>query len=138
MRRTQRLTALVGALLAALAVTAVSLGITRAAPSNTSLPSISGSARDGSILTASPGSWTNSPTGYAYQWLRCDSGGANCGPISGANSVRYTVTTADVSQRLRVTVTASNSGGSGTATSRPTAVVQAVGSAPKNTSPPTI
>jgi hypothetical protein len=138
MRLTRNLVALAGAAVAALAVTAVSLGVTRAAPSNTSLPSISGSARDGSILTASHGSWTNSPGDYNYQWLRCDGDGANCGNISGANSTRYTVTTVDVDHRLRVTVVATNKDGTGSATSRPTAVVQATGSAPKNTSPPTI
>jgi hypothetical protein len=138
MRLPYKLAALTGALVAALAVTAVSLGVTRAAPSNTSLPSISGSARDGSILTASNGSWTNSPTSFTYQWLRCDADGGSCNPISGANSRQYTVQTADVGNRLRVTVTASNKDGSGTATSRPTGVVQATGSAPKNTSPPSI
>src|SRR5439155_14173332 len=85
MRRTPKLAALVGALIAALAVTAVSLGVTRAAPSNTSLPSISAAARDRSILTASNGGWANKPTSYSYQWLRCDSQGGGCNPISGAN-----------------------------------------------------
>ena len=138
MRLSHKLAALAGATLAALAVTAVSLGVTKAAPSNTSLPSISGSARDGSILTASQGSWTNSPTSFSYQWLRCDSQGGSCGNISGANSKQYTVQTADVGSRLRVAVTATNKDGSGNATSRATGVVQATGSAPKNTSPPTI
>src|SRR5438477_6065584 len=111
MRRTQRLTALVGALLAALAVTAVSLGVTRAAPSNTSLPSISGAARDGSILTASHGSWTGNPKSYDFQWQRCDSSGGSCNPISGATSKQYTLTSADVGNRIRVQVTASNATG---------------------------
>jgi hypothetical protein len=138
MRLIRTLAALGGAALAALAVTAVSLGVAQAAPSNTSLPSISGSARDGSILTASHGSWTGSPTSFAYQWLRCDSAGGNCAPIGGANSIRYTLVTADVGSRIRVQVTASNKDGSGQATSRPTDVVKPTGSAPKNASPPTI
>jgi hypothetical protein len=121
-----------------LIVAATSLGQSTAAPSNTSLPSISGSARDGSLLTASHGSWTGSPTSYAYQWLRCDAQGGNCGAISGATSQRYTVQTADVGSRLRVQVTATNSSGSGTAVSRPTDIVKPTGTAPKNTSPPTI
>jgi hypothetical protein len=123
---------------AALVAAAGSLGVTAAAPSNTSLPSISGSARDGSLLTASHGSWDGNPTSYAYQWLRCDSQGGNCGSISGATSKTYTVQTGDVGSRLRVQVTASNSSGSGVAVSRPTDVVKATGSAPKNSSPPTI
>ena len=138
MRLTRTIAALGGAALAALAVTSASLGVASAAPSNTSLPSISGSARDGSILTASNGSWSGSPTSFAYQWLRCDSAGGNCSPIGGANSRMYTLQTADVGSRIRVQVTATNKDGSGQATSRPTDVVKATGSAPKNTSPPSI
>ncbi len=139
MRSTKKLGALVGAAIAALAVSVgVGLAVSKAAPSNTSLPSISGSARDGSILSASRGSWDNNPSSYAYQWLRCDSDGGSCGPISGATSRQYTVATSDVGHRLRVTVTATNSSGSGQATSRPTDVVKATGTAPKSTSPPTI
>ena len=129
----------VGAATAAALVGAVgSLGVTAAAPSNTSLPSISGSARDGSLLTASPGSWNGSPTGFLYQWLHCDTQAGNCTSISGATSKTYTVQTSDVGGRIRVQVTASNSSGSGVAVSRPTDIVSATGSAPKNTSPPTI
>ena len=126
------------AVTAALVAAAGSLGKTAAAPSNTSLPSISGSARDGSLLTASHGSWTGSPTSFAYQWLRCDAQAGNCSPISGATSKTYTVQTGDVGSRLRVQVTAADSSGSGGAVSRPTDAVKATGSAPKNTSPPTI
>ncbi|HEY2072769.1 MAG TPA: hypothetical protein VGG88_04265 [Gaiellaceae bacterium] len=122
----------------ALIVAATSLGQSTAAPSNTSLPSISGSARDGSLLRASHGSWTGSPTSFAYEWSRCDSQAGNCAPISGATSSQYTVQTADVGHRLRVQVTATNASGSGSATSRPTDVVKATGTAPKNTAPPTI
>ena len=122
----------------ALTVAAASQGQATAAPSNTSLPSISGSARDGSLLTASHGSWTNSPTSFAYQWQRCDAQGGGCADIPGATSNKYTVQTADVGHRLRVQVTATNSSGSGVAVSRPTGVVQPTGTAPKNTAPPTI
>ena len=107
-------------------------------PSNTSRPTITGAARDGSTLTAHHGGWTNSPTSYAYQWQRCDSAGANCGSIGGATSQHYTLTTSDVGHRLRVVVTASNSAGSGTATSIATVVVQSAGSAPTTGSKPTI
>jgi Ig domain of plant-specific actin-binding protein len=122
----------------ALIVTAVSLGQTKAAPSNKSLPSISGSARDGSILTASHGSWDGGPTGFAYQWLRCNDQAGNCNPISGATSDHYTVQTADVGSRLKIQVTATNASGSGVAVSRPTDTVKATGSAPKETAAPTI
>jgi concanavalin A-like lectin/glucanase superfamily protein len=43
------------------------------APSNTSLPKISGTAQQGQSLTAAPGSWSGTtPISYAYQWARCD------------------------------------------------------------------
>ncbi len=137
--RMRRLTVLAcAAAVSALTVAAASQGQATAAPSNTSLPSISGSARDGSLLTASHGSWTNSPTSFAYQWQRCDAQGGSCADIPGATSNKYTVQTADVGHRLRVQVTATNSSGSGVAVSRPTGVVQPTGTAPKNTAPPTI
>lgn len=122
----------------ALIVSAVSLGQTTASPSNTSLPSISGAARDGSLLTAYHGSWTGSPTSFAYQWRRCNAQAGDCTDISGATSRQYTVQTSDVGSRLRVQVTATNASGSGVASSRPTDTVKATGSAPKNTAPPTI
>lgn len=129
-----------GAALAALAVTALAPAAGRAvAPQNTSLPSISGAARDGSTLSASRGGWANAPTSYTYQWQRCDSAGGGCLPIAaGATGTRYTVTSADVGHRLKVAVTATNSAGSGAATSRPTDAVKATGTAPANTSAPAV
>jgi hypothetical protein len=94
-----------------------------APPSNTAAPSISGNATVGGVLTASRGSWTNGPTRFAFQWLRCDSGGANCGAIGRATARRYTVTVDDVGSTLRVRVTARNGRGAGNATSGQTAVV---------------
>ncbi|HEY2073125.1 MAG TPA: hypothetical protein VGG88_06080 [Gaiellaceae bacterium] len=107
-----------------------------AAPSNTSLPSISGAAKDGRLLTASRGGWTGSPTSYAFQWLRCDRSGGGCAAITGANSRDYTVAAADIGSTLRITVTATNADGNGSATSRHTGVVSATGSAPVPTRAP--
>jgi hypothetical protein len=97
------------------------------APTNTALPTVSGSATVGSQLTASQGTWTGSPTSYAYQWQRCDSQGASCNPLSGQTSSTYTVVSGDVGFTLEVTVTATNTGGSTPATSNPTAVVTSGG-----------
>ncbi len=88
-----------------------------APPRNTAAPAISGTPTAGSTLTASTGSWTNVPTRYAYQWLRCDAGGASCGGLGGATHRTYTAAPDDVGSTLRVRVTASNSRGSGSATS---------------------
>src|SRR6202043_3950178 len=107
-------------------------------PVNTALPTITGTAKMGQTLTAGNGSWTESPTGYAYQWQRCDKAGANCAAISPANKSTYLVAQADVESTLRVTVTATNSAGPSTpASSNQTAEVIS-GSVPVNTALPTI
>jgi len=94
-------------------------------PSNTALPTITGSAAFGQILTASPGSWTGGPSTDAYQWLRCSAAGTGCVAISGATQSSYTVSTADASSTLAVAVTATNPGGGTAARSKPTAAVPA-------------
>ncbi len=109
-----------------------------AAPLNTSPPSISGTAQVGQSLTTSDGSWSNSPTSYAYQWQRCDSNGASCNDIPGATDKTYGLVPADEGRTLRVTVTATNAGGSATSTSAVTAIVVYPPSAPANTAAPTI
>ena len=94
-------------------------------PANTAIPSISGTATEGDVLSASTGSWTNSPTSYAYQWRR---GGSD---ISGATSASYTLVTADVGATITVRVTATNGSGSGApATSSGVGPVGPIGSPP--------
>jgi len=136
--RSRAAAGIAGAFVAAFTVTVgIGSASTKAAPpANTTRPNVTGTARDGSTLTAHHGTWTNSPTSYAYQWQRCGSAGANCAAISGATSKQYVLTTSDVGHRLRVQVTAHNSSGSGTATSIPTVVVQSTGTAPSATSKP--
>ena len=96
-------------------------------PANTSLPVISGSAVSGQLLSASTGVWSGNPTGYAYEWRRCDAAGAGCVAIAGASGLGYTLAAADVGATVRVAVTASNGGGSATAVSVQSAVVAAAG-----------
>lgn len=86
-------------------------------PVNTAAPAITGTAQVGQTLTASQGSWSNSPSSYAYQWTRAGS------PISGATASTYSPIAADVGSTLTVTVTATNAGGSAAATSAPTSAI---------------
>ena len=66
-----------GALVALFAVGSAQ-AMRSAAPVNTAPPAISGTPTVGQTLTASDGTWSNTPTSFAYQWLRCNGGGNSC------------------------------------------------------------
>ncbi len=98
-----------------------------AAPVNTALPAVSGTAKVGSLLSCSSGSWTGESeqtlavgwpltTPFAYQWQR--DGGA----IAGATSPAYLVQAADVGHSLACEVGATNYAGHASAKSNPLAV----------------
>ena len=99
------------------------------APSNTALPTVSGSAVQGQALNATNGSWNGNPTSYAYQWRQCDSSGNNCTDISGATASSYTLASGDIGHTIRSVVTATNAGGTASATSAQTGTVTAPSSA---------
>jgi hypothetical protein len=80
-------------------------------PTNVWPPLIEGRLVVGSTLTADHGQWTNFPTTYADQWLRCSASGADCNPIPGATSSTYVPPQADTGATIRVQEIASNSGG---------------------------
>ena len=101
----------------------VAAATSSAAPKNTAPPTISGTATVGQTLTANEGSWSGNPTGYAFQWQRCDADVATCSNVVGATSRTYLVRIADLGYRLRVRVTARNDKGSATANSARSAIV---------------
>ena len=89
-------------------------GVATAVPVATGAPDIAGPAQSGQTLTATPGSWTESPTAYAYQWSRCSATGTACAAVPGATRDTYALADADVGFTLEVAVTASVDGTDGT------------------------
>jgi hypothetical protein len=89
-------------------------------PAATVGPSVSGSARRGQALVVQPGTWSNGPSGYAYQWQRLVNGWEN---IDGATNRSYVPNGDDLGRRLRALVIASNDDGSASAGSAPTSPI---------------
>jgi hypothetical protein len=127
-------------LLVGLLATGSAQAMQSAAPANTAPPTISGTPTVGQTLTAGDGTWSNTPTSFAYQWQRCNGGGNNCSDTANGTQKTYTLVGADAGHTMRVRVTATNADGSNTAPSAPSAVIAAAisSAAPKNTTPPTI
>jgi hypothetical protein len=128
---------LLGAAAIAVMVVASASARVAAAPQNQAQPTITGQPQEGKTLTASNGTWSNSPTSFAYQWQQCDSSGNNCSNASGATQKTYSVAASDADKTLRVQVTATNADGSNSAPSKVTDVVSSKGG-PVNTAAPTI
>ncbi|HWB23273.1 MAG TPA: hypothetical protein VG652_10335 [Gaiellaceae bacterium] len=85
---------------------------TGAGPTETALPTITGSVAAGSHLAAGFGTWSGSGTlSYHYQWYRCDTTGAKCISVHGATGAGYKLVTADIGQTIGLTVTATDSSG---------------------------
>ena len=87
---------------------------------NTALPTISGTPKVGSVLTASPGSWSQSDATFTYQWLQ------NGVAIDGATGPTRKLYKGQLRKQITVQVTASRTGFvSATAVSAPTEAVAA-------------
>ncbi|AXJ10210.1 hypothetical protein CFN17_11685, partial [Arthrobacter sp. PM3] len=99
--------------------------------STTPVPTITGTAKVGSTLTAVPGIWGPAPVALAYQWK------ANGSAIIGATGAAYTAVGGDTGKTITVTVTGTKAGYSTVSkTSAPTA---AIANGPLSTTPvPTI
>lgn len=91
----------------------------RATFTNTSRPTVTGTLKHGTTLTAKVGTWSRGALHYKYQWF---SGGK---PVTGATQFRYTLRSSDVGHTIRVEVTAVRAGFDVvTATSRSTGYVK--------------
>ena len=84
-------------------------------PTNSDVPAVSGIARTGETLAASTGSWTGSPSSYAYQWKRANTADGTYSNIGSATSNQYVLTDADIDKFIKVSVIATNSFGSSSA-----------------------
>ncbi|HKZ13211.1 MAG TPA: hypothetical protein VJL81_05125 [Solirubrobacterales bacterium] len=89
-------------------VTSAGMTVALGLPVATAAPVLSGTPAPGQALHCSTGSWTRSPSAYAYRWLR---DGAEL-PDTGADRV---VTAEDAGHQLACRVVASNVAGAGTA-----------------------
>jgi len=139
--RRRRRTLAGAAVLALIAVGTAAAVTSRAtvAPTNSSLPTTGGVNSVGSTLTANPGTWNGTaPITFAYVWEICDGTGAGCHDISGATSQTYTLKADDAGNTVRVRVTATNTDGSASARSAPSAKIAASSAGPVNTVPPSI
>ena len=112
----------------------------QAAPVNTAPPTISGTPTVGQTLTAANGTWSNTPTSYDYQWLRCNATGGSCVNVANGTQKTYTLVGADANHTMRVKVTATNADGSSSAQSAQTDPVApaSAGAVPRNTDRPEI
>lgn len=105
-------------------------------PVNFRVPTISGTAHEGQVLSATTGVWSQSPTGYVYRWERCTASGSNCTSIAGAAASTYQLSAPDVGQTVGLQVTATN--GAGSSTPAASAISSVVIPLPAATAPPVI
>lgn len=94
-----------------------------AAPGNTGLPVVTGSATVGQVLTATAGDWSGreAPDTFLFQWK------ANGVDIAGATGPELLLSPAEIGSVITFAVTAKNWKGSASATSAPTSAVVAAG-----------
>ena len=82
---------------------------------STAVPVVPGTAAVGSALSAGSGTWTGTPTNYAYTWYSCPAAaGDSCSTVVGDDSSTFSPTLSDVGNTIHVCVTATNSYGHGT------------------------
>ncbi len=107
-------------------------------PFEVTTPTVSGGSRVGETLNATSGTWDGeAPIAFAYAWLRCDSAGAGCSAISGAEGSSYELKGTDVGHSVRVSVTATNLAGEAEVRSQAGTPISAA-AGPVSTAPPAI
>jgi len=120
-------------------VSSPSAAVTPLAPPSASVaPVITGSAEVDQTLSATSGTWSESPQ-ISYQWLDCDPSSSTCSGVAGTPSgAAYTVSSLDAGYSIEVVVTAANVDNEFTSVTIATATVAAQPGAPGVESPPTL
>lgn len=106
------------------------------APANTVAPAVTGTTQTGSALSTTNGTWSNTPTGFSYQWQRDVAENGVFSNIGSATSSSYTLVSADLGNDVRCVVTATNAGGSTSANSNAVGPITSPPAAPVNTGTP--
>ena len=111
-------------------------GVAKAAgPTNTTLPTIAGTPKQGQALTLTKGTWTDlTAVTITDQWEDCT--GATCSPITGQVGTTYVLAPTDVGHTIDVLETATATDGATMVHSAQTTAVIAL--PPVNTVPPKI
>jgi len=102
---------------------------TSSPPENSSLPTVSGTTRVGSTLTANQGTWSGTPT-YTYQWQNSASATGTFTNIAFATSSTYVPKGESLGKYVRVNVTATDGGGSTTVSSAASAEILTASATP--------
>jgi hypothetical protein len=63
-------------------------------------PAVTGTPAIGSTLTVGTVTWTGTPTGTTYAWLRCNANGRLCTPIPSETTATYEPTSTDAGHVL--------------------------------------
>ena len=101
------------------------------------LPTIAGTPEQGDLLTETKGAWSNSPTSFRWQWQVCNPEGNTCQNIPDATGQKYTLTSNDVGNTVRVQEWATNQYGTGgPSSSIVTPLIQAPNTPPPPPPPP--
>ena len=86
-----------------------------AAPTNTSLPSITGEATVGTSLTVNTGGWSSTQVTFNIQWFSCSINlSTSCVAQSGRTTGTYLITSSDLTRYIRASVTALDATGGST------------------------
>jgi hypothetical protein len=99
--------------------------LTAVAPKLVTAPTVSGSLVVGQTLKAAGADFSGSSASTIFAWERCsNTAPSSCSVITGTNASSYVISAQDAGFRLRVALVATNAAGSAAGVSQPTGVVR--------------